>query len=75
MSFITEIEIFDIRFPRCGELYCSDAMNPDPDYSAGYLVIRTDASDGLDGLCFVFTIGRSNEVETGAIYALRGHIL
>ena len=40
----------------------SDAMNPDPDYSAAYVVIRTDAADGIEGHGFVFTIGRGNEV-------------
>jgi len=75
MSIITEIETFDIRFPTSRDLDGSDAMNPDPDYSAAYLVIRTDATDGHEGHGFVFTIGRGNEVETAAINALRGHIL
>lgn len=75
MSIITEIETFDIRFPTSRDLDGSDAMNPDPDYSAAYLVIRTDATDRHEGHGFVFTIGRGNEVETAAINALRGHIL
>ena len=39
-------------------------MNPDPDYSAAYVVLRTDAADGLDGHGFVFTIGRGNDVRS-----------
>ncbi|WP_284984796.1 L-fuconate dehydratase [Arthrobacter sp. efr-133-TYG-118] len=75
MSVITAVDTFDIRFPTSQELDGSDAMNPDPDYSAAYLVIRTDSGDGHEGHGFVFTIGRGNEVETAAIQALRHHVL
>jgi L-fuconate dehydratase len=75
MSTITAVDTFDIRFPTSLELDGSDAMNPDPDYSAAYLIIRTDAVDGHEGHGFVFTIGRGNEVEAAAIEALRHHIL
>ena len=75
MSTITAVDTFDIRFPTSLELDGSDAMNPDPDYSAAYLIIRTDAADGHEGHGFVFTIGRGNEVEAAAIQALRHHIL
>lgn len=50
-------------------------MNPDPDYSASYVIIRTDAGDGLEGHGFCFTIGRGNEVEVAAINALRPHVV
>lgn len=50
-------------------------MNADPDYSAAYLRIRTDAADGLEGHGFVFTIGRGNEVEAAAIAALSPMLL
>ncbi len=53
----------------------SDAMNRDPDYSAAYLVIRTDGGDGHEGHGFVFTIGRGNDVEVAAINALAGHLM
>jgi len=46
-------------------------MNPDPDYSASYAVLRTDDPDGLSGHGFVFTIGRGNDVQTAAVAALR----
>jgi L-fuconate dehydratase len=50
-------------------------MNPDPDYSAAYLVIGTDAGDGLEGHGFAFTIGRGNDVQVAAIAALADHVL
>jgi L-fuconate dehydratase len=75
MSIITTVETHDIRFPTSQELDGSDAMNPDPDYSAAYVIIKTDDPDGHAGHGFVFTIGRGNEVQTAAIAALAGHIL
>src|SRR3954453_15405832 len=50
-------------------------MNPDPDYSAAYLVLGTDAGDGLEGHGFAFTIGRGNEVQVAAIATLADHVL
>src|SRR5882762_4224610 len=49
----------------------SDAMNADPDYSAAYVVLRTDDGSGLCGYGFVFTIGRGNDVQALACAALR----
>ncbi|ALV31960.1 L-fuconate dehydratase [Streptomyces sp. CdTB01] len=72
---ITAVDTYDIRFPTSRELDGSDAMNPDPDYSAAYLVLRTDAEDGLEGHGFTFTIGRGNEVQVAAIHALRHHVV
>jgi L-fuconate dehydratase len=71
MSRITDFDTADIRFPTSLSLDGSDAMNPDPDYSAAYLRIATDAPDGLAGHGFVFTIGRGNDVQVAAIDALR----
>ena len=68
---ITDLETHDIRFPTSRQLDGSDAMNPDPDYSAAYVTLRTNATDGLCGHGFVFTIGRGNDVQTAAIRALR----
>ncbi|MEE6259778.1 enolase C-terminal domain-like protein [Plantactinospora sonchi] len=65
---VTAVDTYDIRFPTSRELDGSDAMNPDPDYSAAYLVLRTDA--GPEGHGFTFTIGRGNEVCRAAIEAL-----
>ena len=75
MSTIVSVDTRDIRFPTSLQLDGSDAMNPDPDYSAAYVVIRTDAGDGVEGHAFVFTIGRGNEVQTAAIRSLRGHLV
>ena len=68
---ITAVDTYDVRFPTSRELDGSDAMNPDPDYSAAYVVLRTDAGDGLEGHGFAFTIGRGNDVQVAAIDALR----
>ncbi|MFI6370747.1 L-fuconate dehydratase [Streptomyces sp. NPDC050546] len=72
---IIAVDTHDIRFPTSRELDGSDAMNPDPDYSAAYVVLRTDAADGHEGHGFAFTIGRGNEVQVAAIDALRGHLI
>ena len=69
------LDTYDIRFPTSRSLDGSDAMNPDPDYSAAYLVLRTDADDPLEGHGFTFTIGRGNDVQVAAINALREHVL
>ncbi|MEW2423793.1 L-fuconate dehydratase [Streptomyces nigra] len=72
---VTAVDTHDIRFPTSRELDGSDAMNPDPDYSAAYVVLRTDDADGHEGHGFTFTIGRGNEVQVAAIDALRGHVV
>ncbi|MDJ0312137.1 L-fuconate dehydratase [Arthrobacter sp. H35-D1] len=75
MSTIIAVETSDVRFPTSRDLDGSDAMNPDPDYSAAYLRIVTDSGDGHEGHGFVFTIGRGNDVETAAIKALTPYLL
>ena len=70
MSTITGARTLDIRFPTSIFLDGSDAMNPDPDYSAAYLELQTDGDDGLSGHGFVFTIGRGNDIEANAIEVL-----
>ncbi|MGY0488765.1 enolase C-terminal domain-like protein [Streptomyces sp. WG-D5] len=50
-------------------------MNPDPDYSAAYVVLRTDDPEGHEGHGFTFTIGRGNDVQVAAIDALRHHVV
>ncbi|MGW2822032.1 enolase C-terminal domain-like protein [Streptomyces sp. NPDC001443] len=72
---VVAVDTYDIRFPTSRELDGSDAMNPDPDYSAAYVVLRTDAADGDEGHGFTFTIGRGNEVQVAAIEALRAHVV
>jgi len=70
MARFVSIEPTDVRFPTSRELDGSDAMNPEPDYSAAYLVVTTDAGDGLEGHGFTFTTGRGNEIQTAAVAAL-----
>ncbi len=70
MTAILAVDALDIRFPTSRLLDGSDAMNPDPDYSAAYAIVRTDDED-LTGHGFTFTIGRGNEICVAAIEALR----
>jgi len=65
---ITGIRVFDLRFPTALALDGSDAMNPDPDYSAAYCILDTDS--GLEGHGLTFTIGRGNDICCAAIEAL-----
>jgi L-fuconate dehydratase len=73
MALITSLDVRDIRFPTSTSLDGSDAMNPDPDYSAAYVILRTD--EGPAGHGFAFTIGRGTEVQAAAIRALAPHIV
>jgi L-fuconate dehydratase len=78
MAVITALDVVDVRFPTSRELDGSDAMNPDPDYSAAYVTVRTDdgGADGArDGYGLVFTIGRGNDVAVAAIQALAVHVV
>lgn len=65
---ITQLQVRDIRFPTSRQLDGSDAMNPDPDYSAAYVVLKTDGPHEGHGLAF--TIGRGTEIVVAAIRAL-----
>jgi len=75
VSRITALETADVRFPTSLSLDGSDAMNPDPDYSAAYLRVCTDAPDELVGHAFVFTIGRGNDVQVAAVAALGAYLI
>ena len=66
---ITEAIARDIRFPTSRDLSGSDAMNEAPDYSAAYVILKTDSAD-LEGHGLTFTIGRGNELCVAAINAL-----
>jgi L-fuconate dehydratase len=61
MTRITAVDVTDVRFPTSLSMDGSDAMNKDGDYSAAYVVLRTDDPD-LSGHGFTFTIGRGNDV-------------
>ncbi|MBB1158826.1 MULTISPECIES: enolase C-terminal domain-like protein [Amycolatopsis] len=73
MAKIVAMEVRDVRFPTSRDLDGSDAMNPDPDYSAAYVELHTDA--GPDGYGLAFTIGRGNDVQAAAIRALAPHVV
>lgn len=66
---ITGLEARDIRFPTSDHADGSDAMHPDPDYSAAYVVLRTNV-EGLEGHGLTFTIGRGNELCVDAARSL-----
>jgi L-fuconate dehydratase len=71
VSKIRELDVIDVRFPTSRDLDGSDAMNPDPDYSAAYVVLRDEGGDGQEGHGLTFTIGRGTEVVVEAVRALR----
>lgn len=66
---ITAVETRDIRFPTSKTLDGSDAMNPDPDYSAAYVILKTN-DPSLEGHGLTFTLGRGNELCVDAITSL-----
>ena len=70
---ITRVVTADVRFPTSREHHGSDAMHPDPDYSAAYVVLETDGD--LAGQGFTFTIGRGNDLCVAAIDALGHHLV
>ena len=70
MAKIVKLTTYDLRFPTSDHLDGSDAMNPDPDYSAAYVIIETDQSS-LKGHSFAFTLGRGNDLCCNAIKALQ----
>jgi len=66
---VTDLTVLDLRFPTSRTHAGTDAVHVDPDYSAAYVVLKTDA--GLEGHGLTFTIGRGNEVVVAAIDAFR----
>ena len=74
MVSITSANVTDLRFPTSGTLDGSDAMNPDPDYSAAYLELSTSDPD-LTGCGFVFTIGRGNDIQAAAVAAVADRLV
>lgn len=73
MTRIIGLHTLDVRFPTSQNLDGSDAMNPDPDYSAAYVILETDSAHEGHGL--TFTIGRGNEICVAAIEALRQRVV
>src|SRR5499427_9000198 len=72
---ITGLKTHDVRFPTLRTLAGSDAMNPDPDYSAAYVVLETDHPSGLAGHGLTFTIGRGTELCIAAVKGLARHVV
>jgi L-fuconate dehydratase len=66
---IRDLEVLDLRFPTSRTFAGTDAVHVDPDYSAAYVILRTDAD--VEGHGLTFTIGRGNEVCAAAIDAFR----
>jgi L-fuconate dehydratase len=69
---ITNVTVRDIRFPTSASHAGSDAMNPDPDYSAAYVILQTDGD--LQGHGLTFTIGHGNELCVAAVHALKAYV-
>ena len=74
MPTVTDASVIDLRFPTSRDLDGSDAMNPDPDYSAAYLRLATSEPE-LAGHGFVFTIGRGNDIQAAAVDAVAGRLV
>ena len=71
---ITAIRAADVRFPTSDALHGSDAMNPDPDYSAAVAIVETD-DPSLEGHGLTFTIGRGTEICVTAIRAFEAGLV
>lgn len=65
---IKGIKVLDIRFPTSQTLDGSDAMNTAPDYSAAYVILKTDTD--LEGHGLTFTTGRGTEICVQAIKSM-----
>ena len=65
---ICTVRVLDLRFPTSLEHIGSDAVNTDPDYSAAYCILETDA--GLEGHGLTFTLGRGTELVVQALRTL-----
>lgn len=65
---ITDIHVLDIRYPTSRLDMGSDAMHPDPDYSATYVILHTNKN--VEGHGLSFTLGRGNELCVAAVKSL-----
>jgi L-fuconate dehydratase len=65
---ITQLLALDIRYPTSRTLDGSDATHTDPDYSAAYVILKTDTP--IEGHGLTFTIGRGNELCVAALHSL-----
>jgi len=74
MTLISALDVTDVRFPTSRDLDGSDAMNPEPDYSAAYVVLRTDDA-AVAGCSLLFTTGRGNDVACAAVRTLAPYVV
>ncbi len=70
---ITGVRVIDLRFPTSREHIGSDAVNKDPDYSAAYCIIETNA--GLEGHGLTFTLGRGTDLVAQALSYLTRYVI
>jgi L-fuconate dehydratase len=68
-TVIQALETIDLRFPTSRTGAGTDSMHTDPDYSAAYVILKTNGP--LEGHGLTFTIGRGNEICVAAIEAMR----
>ncbi len=71
--FITGVRVIDLRFPTSREHIGSDAVNKDPDYSAAYCILETNA--GLTGHGLTFTLGRGTDLVVQAAEYLARYVV
>lgn len=74
MTRISALDVVDVRFPTSRGLDGSDAMNPEPDYSAAYVVLRSDDPE-VTGYSLLFTTGRGNDVACAAVRAVEPYVV
>ena len=72
-ELISSVETIDVRFPTSRHRDGSDAMNPFPDYSAAYVLLRTTAA--AEGYGLVFTVGRGTEIQVAAVQSLAAMVV
>ena len=71
--FITGVRVIDLRFPTSRDHIGSDAVNKDPDYSAAYCILETNA--GLTGHGLTFTLGRGTDLVVQAANYLARYLV
>jgi len=70
------VRVIDLRFPTSRAQIGSDAVNKDPDYSAAYCMLETDAGGDipLRGHGLTFTLGRGTQLVVSALEYLAGFV-
>lgn len=70
---ITGVRVIDLRFPTSRDHIGSDAVNKDPDYSAAYCILETNA--GIEGHGLTFTLGRGTDLVAQALSYLTRYVV